>query len=229
MSTGPARSTVHPMPTVDHSARRAPATPRAIAAETIGATRRRSSQHPRATLSRRGGRKVRSSSNSVVARRRRTGGDPSHEDPRLAFFGTADSTATSASRGTERPAPVMPELPRNARRPTLERPMRTKPPPSSYVATIVSSARNAPEAICVSEGMRSTVEISVSRPTRAPSTRNHSGVTSEGVEREQERARRVEHALGAPRLPARTRPDARVPALVQAEGEQPDRATTRTA
>ncbi len=179
MSTGPASRTVQPSPIVDHRPRSVPTTPSAIAADTIGARSRSSSQQPRATLSLRGGRNVRSSSNVVVARRSRTGGVPSHDEPRLAFFGTAESTATRASRGTDRPAPVIPEFPRNARRPTFDRPIVTRPPPSSYVATIVSSARNAPDAICVSAGMSRTVEISVFRPTRAPSSRSHSGVTSE--------------------------------------------------
>ncbi len=82
----------------------------------IGTTRH-SSQNARAALRRRGGWKVRLWSESRARRRRRDGGLPSHELPAFALAGVAESTATSEFLGTRRPAEVIPELPRNARRP----------------------------------------------------------------------------------------------------------------
>ena len=86
---------------------------------TITGTIRRVSTVDRMIFSCSDGWKVRSLSDSVGWRRNRIGGLPSHDDPALALCGVADSTATSPSSGTRRPGCVMPELPRNARRPTV--------------------------------------------------------------------------------------------------------------
>ena len=59
-----------------------------------------------------------------------------------------------------RPGAVIPELPRNARRPISARPIRSQPPPSSYGAISVSSARNAPSPTVVRLGSASTVDTS---------------------------------------------------------------------
>ncbi len=106
-------------------------TPRPIPNVTITGISRHVSTNARATFSRSGGSKVRDASDSVAALRNRTGGLPSHDDPDLALLGAADSTATSPFLGTRRPGPAMPELPRNARLPTLAGSMRIQPPPSS--------------------------------------------------------------------------------------------------
>ena len=140
-------------------------------------TRRNVSISERATLSVAGGSKVREVSISAAVRRRRTGGLPSQLEPDLARSGVADSTATRPFLGTLRPGPVMPELPRNERLPIFASSMCSQPPPSSYDATIVSSARKAPSPIVVNRGSTSAVEISVPSPTFAPRMRNHVGVS----------------------------------------------------
>ncbi len=101
-----------------------------------------------------------------------------YEPPFFAFAGVADSTPTRPRLGTDRPGAVIPELPRNARSPTFASPRRTQPPPSSYGAIRVSSARKAPSPTVVRLGSASTVDTSEPRPTRIPSARSHSGVTS---------------------------------------------------
>ena len=106
-------------------------TPTAMAAEQASGTNRQSSTVARANRSRRGGLNVRCSSPATTERRRRTGGLPIHELPALDFLGAADMTATSPFLGTARPPAAMPELPRNARRPTLAGATRIHPPPSS--------------------------------------------------------------------------------------------------
>ena len=78
-----------------------------------------------------GGRNVRRSSTGTACRRSFTGGLPSQDDPAFDFLGAADSTATRASRGTERPPAAIPELPRNARFPTFAGRIRSQPPLSS--------------------------------------------------------------------------------------------------
>jgi hypothetical protein len=152
-------------------------TPAARAAETTTAVSRSTSMPPRAHSRRRFGLKVRPSSASPAAvRRSRTGGLPIHDDPLRALCGAADSTATSPFLGTDRPGAAMPELPRNARRPTLARATRIQPPPSSYGATIVSSARNAPSDASIIDGIPTTVDASTCLPIRAPSSRSQPGV-----------------------------------------------------
>ncbi len=68
---------------------------------------------------------------------------------------------------------------------------------------MVSSARNAPSSITVNLGVSNTVEISVPRPTLAPSSRSQHRGQQAGVEREQVVARGVHQPLGRPQLPAR--------------------------
>ncbi len=98
--------------------------------------------------------------------------------PFFAFFGVADSTPTRPPSGTLRPGAVIPEFPRKARRPISARPIRTQPPPSSYGAVSVSSARKAPSPTVVRLGSASTVDTSAPRPIRMPSSRSHTGVAS---------------------------------------------------
>ena len=97
----------------------------------ITGTIRQSSTSARATRSRVGGANVRASSDSPATRRSLTGGDPSQLVPARASSGVADSTATRPRLGTARPGAIIPELPRNARLPTLLRSTRSQPCPSS--------------------------------------------------------------------------------------------------
>jgi hypothetical protein len=78
--------------------------------------------------------------------------------------------------GTDRPGAAIPELPRKACLPMRAGATRSHPWLSSYVATMVSSARNAPSSTVVIAGSASTVEASTPRPTFAPSSRSHTGV-----------------------------------------------------
>ena len=110
---------------------RAIRTPTPIANVTIIGITRQVSTVPRASFSEADGWKVRSTSAAVGLRRNRIGGLPSHDDPRLALRGVAESTATRPSSGTRRPGWVIPELPRNARLPMVAGPTWIQPPPSS--------------------------------------------------------------------------------------------------
>ena len=67
---------------------------------------------------------------------------------------------------------------------------------------MVSSARNAPSSTTVNFGISSAVEISVPRPTFAPSSAQPPRRQQAGVEREQVVARGVHQPLGGPQLPA---------------------------
>ena len=87
---------------------------------------------------------------------------------------TARRPGRRAGRGGR--GPPSRSCPGTHARPMRTGPMRSHPPCSSYDATIVSSARNAPSSILVIEGIRSTVDASTSRPTCAPSSRSHVGV-----------------------------------------------------
>ena len=97
----------------------------------ITGTIRQSSTSARATRRRVGGSNVRESSLSPATRRSLTGGEPSQDVPARAPSGVADRTATSPRLGTARPGAIIPELPRNARLPTLLRSTRSQPRPSS--------------------------------------------------------------------------------------------------
>ncbi len=90
--------------------------------------------------------------------------------------GADDSTPTRPRLGTERPGAAIPELPRNACLPMRAGAIRSQPWLSSYVPTMVSSARNAPSSTVVIAGSASTVDASTLRPTLAPSSRSHTGV-----------------------------------------------------
>ena len=129
--TTPESAIAAPRPSLSHSRLSSASTRRAIQALVMPATMRSSSHSDRAIFSRSGGLKVRESSASAWVRRSRVGGLPSQLDPRLALRGVEESTATRPLRGTVRPGPAMPLLPRKARRPTLAGPICIHPPPSS--------------------------------------------------------------------------------------------------
>ena len=102
-----------------------------MATEQATGTNRHSSTAARAHRRRGAGSNVRRSSPVTARRRSFTGGLPSHDVPAFDFLGAADSTATRPFLGTLRPPAAIPELPRNARFPTLARATRSQPPPSS--------------------------------------------------------------------------------------------------
>ena len=130
----------------------------------------------RAATSRRGGSNVRAASRGSATRGSCIGGRPIHEVSGSACAGALDSTATREWSGTARPGLTMPELPTNDRSPTDARPRCIQPPPTSYGASWVSSARKLPSAACMSFGMPVTVDASTRLPTVAPSRRSQNGV-----------------------------------------------------
>ena len=85
---------------------------------------------------------------------------------------------------------------------------------------MVSSARNAPSSMTVNFGVSRAVEISVPRPTFAPSTRSHHRREQAGVDREQVVAGGVHQPLGRPYLPPDAAAD-RVIALAQPQRQHP--------
>ena len=118
-STSPPHSAADQMPNILASACNVPSIANPIAAVTITGSNRHVSTTARIAFNLSGGWYVVAASASAGRRRNRIGGLPNHDEPRLAFGGVADSTATSPSSGTGRPGCVMPELPRNARLPTV--------------------------------------------------------------------------------------------------------------
>ncbi len=177
-SAGPATSTAHGHPHRAATATTATAHEAASNPFEATATMRVSSKQARATRSPHGGAYVRCWSMSSTVRRRWVGGLPSHDVPFFASArrGAADSTATNPRLGTLRPGAVIPEFPTNACLPIRTGSIRIHPPPSSYMPSIVSSARNAPSRTVVIDGRSNTVDASTSGPMRAPSALSQTGV-----------------------------------------------------
>ena len=127
-------------------------------------------------MSARDGAYVASPAASTSTRRMRSGGEPHQFEPALDFFGLAESTATSDCLASLRPGATMPELPTKERLPTTVRSVRIQPSPSSYVPTMVSSAKKAPLRTSVSFGTSTAVDTSERSPIVAPKERSHTGV-----------------------------------------------------
>ena len=146
---------------------------------------------------------------------------PSQELPALARFGRrrqhADQAVAWAPSGR---GAVIPELPRKARLPIRASAIRSQPPPSSYGATIVSSARNAPSPTVVIAGSASTVDSLDAAADLHAERPQPDGREQAGVQREQPHPGHVHQPLGRPRLPGDPAVH-RVVARAQADAEQP--------
>ena len=185
----------------------------------------------RAATSRRGGSNVRAASTGSATRGSCIGGRP---EPRGARLRRALARWTArATRRVVGHRPARADDARSCRRTTARPPTRgprcIQPPPTSYGASWVSSARKLPSAACMSFGMPVTVDASTRLPDRRAEPPQPERREEARVEREERAAGAVGERLDQPGAPADPAVD-RVVARRDGPGEEPDadrRAATR--